>query len=385
MSKPQIFVDENVPKAEEFFGQLGEVHTFAGRNVSAKTLANADALVVRSVTQVNEQLLAESKVNFVGTCTIGIDHLDTAWLDRRDIAYTNAPGCNANSVVEYVLAALALLNINWQGKRVGIVGCGNVGGRLYAKLASLGAQVAAYDPLLAPGAFPNLVSLEEVFSADIVCLHAPLTTSGPYPTRHMIGRELLAHLPIGATLISAGRGPVVCNESLLAFANVRADLRLVLDVWEHEPWLPQALLARAAIGTPHIAGYSYDGKVAGTEKVFQALASHWGKTHQVNGAHTQAPGCPEYEPKLALLSDADWQQVRRLVCNAYDIAADDQRLRDMVAAALKTGAPDEAIATGFDLLRKTYPVRREFRFYQPVTEALSEPARAMARAIGFQC
>lgn len=384
-TKARILVDENVPQAEAYFGRLGQVERFSGRDLSAAEVRSARALVVRSVTRVDQSLLAGSCVEFVGTCTIGTDHLDTAWLAEQGIAYANAPGCNANSVVEYVLTALAVLDCNWQSKRVGIVGCGNVGGALYRRLSALGAQVVGYDPLLAANALPQLVSLASVFDSQIVCLHAPLTREGSHPTWHMITEALLARLPQDAVLINAGRGAVIDNEMLLQFCRKRPDVQLVQDVWEFEPWLEPALLAAAKLGTPHIAGYSYDGKVTGTEMIYAALCRQWRAPSAlaeaaVEGVAVNADSAGSFAMPL---SEADWQQVRHVITQAYDLVGDDQRLRAMVAQA-----PDRAaLERGFDALRKHYPERREFRFCLVpsalVNGGLSPAARAMLTALGF--
>lgn len=374
MTEKLILVDENVPEADLYFGPLGRVQRFAGRQLTARAVAQASALVVRSVTQVNQALLAHSPVEFVGTCTIGTDHVDQAWLAGQGIGFASAPGCNANSVAEYVLTALAALDVNWSNCQFGIVGCGNVGGGLYRKLQSLGARVCGYDPLLAPDSFPALVSLEQVFQADVVCLHAPLTRAGPFPTWHMIDEALLQGLKPGAVLISAGRGPVLDNALLLRFKRARPDVQLVLDVWEFEPWLDPALLAVAELGSPHIAGYSWDGKLAGTRMIADALARHWQRPLVARQpANQDAAGAV-----AATLQESQWQTLRGILLRAYDIKADDQRLRAMVQQA----GDRTALELGFDALRKHYPERREFAAH---TLTSTDPALTpVLRTLGFQ-
>lgn len=369
-----ILVDENVPEADKYFGPLGRVERFAGRSLSAAAVARANALVVRSVTRVDPALLAGSAVEFVGTCTIGTDHVDQAWLAGQGIGFASAPGCNANSVAEYVLTALAALDLNWSGRRFGIVGCGNVGGGLYRKLQSLGVSVCGYDPLIAPDSFPDLVPLDRVFDADVVCLHAPLTHTGAFPTLHMITEPLLNRLKQGAVLISAGRGPVLDNDLLLQFKRARPDIKLVLDVWEYEPWLDPQLLALAELGTPHIAGYSWDGKLAGTRMIAEALARHWRRP--VSGL--PPTGEPQAGTAVGPLTESQWQGLRRILLAAYDIQGDDRRLRDMVGQA----GGRTALETGFDALRKHYPERREFAAHT-ITQVNPELAPVL-RCLGFQ-
>lgn len=370
-----ILVDENVPEAEYWFGRLGEVRRFKGRELQADALHDADALIVRSVTQVNEALLSESRLDFVGTCTIGCDHIDQALLERRGIGFSNAPGCNANSVVEYVFAALAQLNINFTASAFGIVGAGNVGGRLLDRCTALGLPACAYDPLLGRQD-SRLVSLAEVFTQPIVCLHAPLTRDGEFPTYHMIKDELLDQLPESAVLISAGRGPVVDNSLLLAFKRRRPDVKLVLDVWEHEPWVDPHLLHLAEIGSPHIAGYSLDGKLAGTRMVYQALCRHWSMVASAVAEEFDRV-CARTE--LRPLNPGEWADVRDQLLRAYPIADDDARLRAMVAQA----GSDTDIRQGFDQLRRSYPERREFRFHPLAVSGLSDATRQWLHLLSF--
>ncbi|AFU98037.1 4-phosphoerythronate dehydrogenase [Simiduia agarivorans] len=373
--KKRILVDENVPDAEHWFGRLGEVRRFKGRELQADALRDADALIVRSVTQVNEALLAESRLDFVGTCTIGCDHVDQALLERRGIGFSNAPGCNANSVVEYVFAALAQLNVNFTTSAFGIVGAGNVGGRLLDRCTALGISACAYDPLL-DQQDSRLVSLAEVFAQPIVCMHAPLTRDGVFPTYHMIGEELLDRLPESAVLISAGRGPVIDNALLLAFKRRRPDVLLVLDVWEYEPWVDPHLLHLAEIGSPHIAGYSLDGKLAGTRMVFQAMCRHWSMAEWADSEQFDAANATGPLPPL---SPGDWADVREQLLSAYPIADDDARLRAMVAQA----GNETEIKQGFDQLRRSYPERREFRFHPLPACGLSDAARQWLHLFGF--
>ncbi|MFD2312088.1 4-phosphoerythronate dehydrogenase, partial [Microbulbifer halophilus] len=270
-----IVADENIPALEDYFGDLleggGRLERVNGRTLGRDQLARADILLVRSVTPVNEDLLADTPVRFVGSCTIGTDHLDTAWLDRQGIAWSAAPGCNANSVVEYVFCALAALAIDWRGRSFGIVGCGNVGGLLQRRLRELEIPCAVYDPWLPDN--PDAADLQTVLQQDVICLHAPLVKDGPHPSLHMVGAEQLAHIKDGAVLISAGRGAVVDNAALLELLQKRKRFSTVLDVWENEPAIDTRLLELVDIGTPHIAGYSMDGKLAGTRMIRDALES----------------------------------------------------------------------------------------------------------------
>lgn len=374
----KIVADENIPLVEAFFVSAGEVTRRPGRQLSAADVAEADALLVRSVTRVDAELVGtDSPLSFVGTCTIGIDHLDTDLFHERDIGWASAPGCNAMSVVEYVYAALCQLDVNWQGKRFGIIGCGNVGGALYRRLKAQGIDCYCYDPFLTAEQNPDLHDLQTLLSCDIISMHTPLTTAGPHPSFHLIGASELAQLKPGAVLINCGRGPVIDNQALLACLQTRSDLQVVLDVWEPEPVISRPLLEKVALGTPHIAGYSYDGKLKGTEMIYEAFCRHFDIEPQVSLASL----VPPLEDNLCYLRDGDlWEAVKVLIAEIYPIAADDAALRQLATTA---GTDDQAFGAGFDALRKHYPVRREFHNYVVHLAAHQAAAADWLHALGF--
>lgn len=355
----KIIADENIPYVRDFFSPFGEVVTAPGRHLKAEQVRDADILLVRSVTKVGESLLAGSKIRFVGTCTIGIDHLDTEYLKRNHIAYASAPGCNAGGVVQYVLAALTELAGNWRQKRIGVIGCGNVGGRLCRVLAALKVAHSVYDPFLPKTHNSRLVAVEQALDCDIICVHTPYTTAGPFPTHHMIGFEQLRRLRPGSILLNAGRGGAIDNLALLAHLQADADLRVVLDVWEDEPSINLALLEMVAIGTPHIAGYSYEGKLNGSAMIHAALSQFLGVNEEAMSRHRQdlmarLLGPAQVLPEMGL---------NPAISATYDIAADDRRMRDALF-----GAPAEQVGAAFDQLRKTYPERREFAHFKVMAE-----------------
>ena len=339
-----ILADQNMPGVELAFNQYGQVRLCNGREITAQDVQDIDALLVRSVTAVNPSLLQHSDVQFVGSATIGIDHLDTGYLDKQQIGWASAPGCNARAVVEYVLACLAHLNrLDLDKVRVGIIGCGNVGNQLRQQMLALGANVRVYDPLLDQGMYPQLSELNEVLKSDIVCMHAPLTTSGEFPSHHLIGMDELKQLPAGALLLNAGRGATIDNHALLDYLQQGADIQLVLDVWEHEPHILHELLPHVAIATPHIAGYSIQGKIRGTLQVHEAFCQHFSLPPQTS---LQLPA-PE-QPKLIAAGLAN------SILQVYQPKDDDNRFRKAAA---------ENQVGWFDKLRKEYPVRHEFAGY----------------------
>ncbi|TQV67798.1 4-phosphoerythronate dehydrogenase [Exilibacterium tricleocarpae] len=368
----KIVADENIPRVQAFFSGLGEVTTRPGRALCQADVLDADILLVRSVTRVDRALLEGSRVGFVGSCTIGVDHLDLEYLRAAGITYANAPGCNANAVVEYVFSALSALGVDWGKKTVGIIGCGAVGGGLYRRLTALGVACRCYDPLLPATTNPALTDLDTVLQADIISMHTPLTRSGPYPSYHLLGARELARLKPGTLLINAGRGAALDNRALLERLVAGAELQVVLDVWEPEPALEPALLDRIALGTPHIAGYSMDGKVRGTEMVFEALCRYLGTVPPVPVAASDGV---DRRLLIDTAAPALWQ-IGAAVLQAYDIREDDRRLRQVAAQPATLGQ-------GFDALRRDYPVRREFKHFSVSGAGLQAPVRETLTALGF--
>lgn len=352
-----IIADENMPFAREWFAPFGTVHTLPGRQLDAESVRDADALLVRSVTRVNRDLLQGSRIRFVGSATSGVEHIDTDYLNAHDIAYASAPGCNATAVVEYVLSCICALDgvleklLN--GGIVGIVGLGNVGARLAQRLQALNIRCVGYDPFLAADNFSadqffTFTDIETVLRADVICCHTPLTKAGAYPTWHLFDAKRLRELKPGAVLINASRGAVVDNAALLKLLRERDDLRVALDVWESEPAIDRSLLERVALATPHIAGYSWDGKIAGTQMVLAAFCDFF-----------QLP-LPEQELVASRLNihlspkNSAAELMRSAITAVYDVHRDDDEMRKALAAC----NIDETAAV-FDSLRKNYPQRRE--------------------------
>jgi erythronate-4-phosphate dehydrogenase len=376
----KIVVDENIPLGIEFFGDLGEIKRLPGRKIVPDDVRDADILIVRSITRVNAELLDASSVKFVGTCTIGIDHLDLDYLAQRQITWANAPGCNANSVVEYVYAALAALDVNWTKSQVGIIGCGNVGGLLYRRLKAQDVEIRCFDPHLTPDQNSDLASLDEVLSCDVVSLHTPLITEGPHPSFHLLNTKELMQLKHGAVLLNAGRGSVINNQDLLAVLQQRTDLRVVLDVWEPEPDISIPLLDKVVIGTPHIAGYSYDGKLNGTEIIYQALCRFL-NISATKKLKDLVPVLNDNILDAGHLTDS-WAIAKHLILQGYNIDADNARLRETAHESIARKIP---VDDGFDLLRKHYPKRREFHNYRVTYHHTSQQTKDWLSLLGFNC
>jgi erythronate-4-phosphate dehydrogenase len=342
---------------EQAFSTLGEVSLVSGRELQAGQLRDADILLVRSVTRVDAELLDGTPVRFVGSATIGFDHVDLDHLQSHGIGFSTAPGSNATSAAEYVISALLVLSERQQfdlaDKTVGIIGCGNVGSRVHQKLAALGVECLVNDPpLQEQGGGRDFVGLEEVLGADIITLHVPLTHAGRYPTFHLIDEAFMTRLRPNATLVNTARGAAVDNRALVRLLAGRPDLSVVLDVWEGEPSIDEALLQEVALGTPHIAGYSLDGKLRGTDMIYRAVCGHFGMA----GNWEASENLPARQLlDLAVRDETDLAAcLREAVFHCYDIRRDDRQLRKML-----TLEPAERPGH-FDRLRREYPVRREF-------------------------
>ena len=367
----KIIADANIPGLAQTFGRHGEVRAVDGRSINPASLGAADALIVRSVSRVNAALLAGSRVRFVGTTTIGTDHLDTTWLDQAGIAWASAPGCNADAAAQYTLAMMALacrrLGRELRDQSVGIIGCGNVGGRLQALLRVLDMPVVACDPPLQAGGATGLVSLERALQSSIVSLHVPLTRSGPCPTWRMIDAAALACMPHGALLCNAARGEVVDGTALLPWLQ-SARGRAALDTWPQEPQLDADLLQATTVATPHVAGYSERGKRNGAWQIYLAFCRQFA----LRPVARPAAAPPQ---SLALQTGrTDW--LEQGILQACPVRRDDQALRALV------DLPMARRAEAFDQLRKTYPPRPEFSGLQ-ISTALSEPQKTLLAGLGF--
>lgn len=351
-----IVADENIPLLDAFFEGFGEIRRVPGRSIDRATVEQADVLLVRSVTNVNRALLEGSSVRFVGTCTIGTDHLDLDYFQQAGITWSSAPGCNARGVVDYVLGSLLTLaeieGADLTQRTYGVVGAGEVGGRLVKVLQGLGWNVLVCDPPRQAAEGGDYVSLEQIIEqCDVVSLHTPLDKQGPQATWHLFDKNRLNQLKPGTWLINASRGPVIDNAALRQVLLQREDLQAVLDVWEAEPEVDVALAELCVIATPHIAGYSLDGKQRGTAQIYQAFCKFLGQPEQVSlNDLLPAP----WLSAVTLNADTDPAWALAMLCRGvYDPRRDDADFRRSLV-----GSVSEQRAA-FDALRKHYPLRRE--------------------------
>ncbi|WP_285407578.1 4-phosphoerythronate dehydrogenase PdxB [Pseudomonas sp. FR229a] len=373
-----IVADENIPLLDAFFAGFGEIRRVPGRSIDRATVEQADVLLVRSVTNVNRALLEGSKVRFVGTCTIGTDHLDLDYFNEAGITWSSAPGCNARGVVDYVLGSLMTLaeieGVDLTQRTYGVVGAGEVGGRLIKVLKGLGWNVMVCDPprQIEGG---DYVSLEQIIQlCDVISLHTPLTRSGDDATWHLFDQQRLRQLKQGAWLINAARGPVVDNAALREVLLEREDLQAVLDVWEKEPEVDVALAELCVLATPHIAGYSLDGKQRGTAQIYQAYCAFIGQPADIQLSDL-LPAAWLSEVSLHGGSDPAWA-LAMLCRGVYDPRRDDADFR----RSLVGNVAEQRAA--FDVLRKQYPVRREIEGLKVRIEGDAPALRQIVEALG---
>ena len=337
----KIVVDDKIPYIRETICQLAdEVVFLSGAAITAADVKDADVLVVRTRTRCDRQLLEGSKVKLVVTATIGYDHLDTQWLDVAGIHWTNCPGCNSGSVAQYVECSLLLLEqqkgLVLRQSTIGIVGCGHVGSKVKAVAERLGMQVLVCDPPLekANSQEPtanSYVSLDEIERrCDIITFHVPLTRKGQYATWHLADDDFFHRLSRVPYIINTSRGEVVDNKALLSAMEERRVRDAIIDVWEDEPHPDSVLLEKVFIGTPHIAGYSADGKVNADNMVIDAICQHFSLPH---------PGLIA-PPKLP----ADFTYSGSPL-DLYNPMEDSKKLK--------------AASSRFEQLRNNYPLRRE--------------------------
>lgn len=356
----KIVADENMPLVQELFGSFATVVTVAGRKINKEHLLDADVLLVRSVTQANQDLLQGTKVRFVGSATIGTDHIDQGYLLEQGIEFAYAPGCNAQAVAEYVLAAISFWSDYKQKDlrqcTVGIIGAGNVGSKVAQVLELLGIEYYLNDPPLEEqGGSRQFVPIQTIQQCDIVTCHVPLTNRGLHASHHLIDEKFLSVMQPGGLLINSSRGAVVDNAAALRCKQAGKDIDFVLDVWENEPDLNVELFKQSLISTPHIAGYSQEGKIRGTYQLYQSVCQWLGMEPKF-ALRDLLPEAPKWNPLVKLSSDTGflYQSLRSF----YDIKSDDQRMRQKLEEVLRRSGA--TIAEEFDNLRKNYPQRLEF-------------------------
>ena len=374
----KIVADKAIPYAGRFFSTLGEVVLLDSRAITPASIRDADCLVVRSVTRVDEALLGNSRITCVAGNSSGTDHVDLDYLNARAIPLFDAKGSNANSVAEYVLSCLFVLSEQFgeelQGKTAGIIGCGHVGSRLLSLLQTIGMETRVYDPFITDddGCFV-FRDLDTVLRSDIITLHVPLTSTGEYPTTRMVDRQFLEGIKNDVIFINTARGAVVNERDLIDFARRNGACRLVLDVWDNEPVINDELFALAALATPHIAGYSAQARANATRLAYEQVC-RWFDVSATAEAVLLAD--EDAEVNLSGFDDT-LDAIGTAVLASYDVRSDCAALQ-----ALTEIEPDRRGAF-FTSLRTDYPSRREFPALRVALSASQGRIGEKLSALGF--
>jgi erythronate-4-phosphate dehydrogenase len=360
-----------MPGVEQLFGSFGTITRVAGRSIDREVLMSADALLCRSITQVNESLVKGTPVQFVGTATIGTDHLDLNWLKSNQISWANAAGCNAAAVAQYVLSAASYWCLGQESKMpqtskslqqltFGIVGAGNVGTELARCLDLLSINYKLSDPPLELAGDPRqFVSLESILACDVITLHVPLTTKGEHPTAHLLGKKQFTALGAEQLLINASRGAVVDNHALLIESETDHRAEVILDVFEKEPCVPFDVINRCLLATPHIAGHSLEGKLRGSWLIYKSLCKYF-DLEQTHVESQLYPAPSQFELNA--------QSLEKRLLSVYNIALDSNQLKNLYTR--NTEVALENIAVEFDRLRKNAnkltdgSIRRDYSGYE---------------------
>ncbi len=372
----KILADSAIPWLHKLFASHGEIARYSGRQIDRPQLAETDILLTRSTVKITADLLKNTSVKFVGSATVGCDHVNQTELQELGIKFVHAPGCNTNAVAEYVVCAIA-----WHEKQrmicfddnltAAVIGCGRVGRQVKQKLEILGFDVLVNDPPLQLSSSKNwnFVDLEQALQADVVCMHTPLTMEGEFSTYHLIDKPELKQINSNAILINAGRGKVINNAALLEVLNQNPNLSVVLDVWENEPNIDQKLLSKVNLATPHIAGHSWRGKVMGTVMIYRQACEFF-------GWQPQKISEDDFRVDIPNLKLTDELSLCDVVAQCYDIEKDTRVLRECAARL-----HDSQVGKCFDEFRKNYYQRPEFSDLEIML--LNNESNELIKSLGF--
>ena len=382
MPELKIIADEKIPFLSEFFSTLAILDTLPASEINQKNIKNYDALFVRTVTKINDKLLEGTKIKIIGSMTSGIDHIDRNYLRRNKIKLLYAPGSNARSVAEYVIASLLVFakikKISLKGKTIGIIGAGNVGTKVAQMCEAIGMRVLLNDPpKYNRTKNKKYLSFKKFSDADIITLHIPLTFRGKYKTFHLIDEEFLSTIKPGTILINTSRGAVIDEKMLIKFRKKLGGL--IIDVWENEPEINIELLKTTDIGTPHIAGYSLDGKFNASYIVYKKLC----KFLEIRPNIKKNDVFPEINEKkdVLIIQNDIFNTLYRTILQIYNPLNDHKNLFRMI------GFEPRARRKYFEDLRRNYPVRREFPNYVlRMSDRLSSLQKLVEifRSLGFK-
>ena len=367
-----IIIDDAIPFAEAMFQHLGNIQRMPGKAINREAALTADALIIRSRTDINASLLINSNVSFVGSTVVGLDHVDQDYLARNNIHFYSAQGCNANSVAEYIITCLLIMAEKHQfdlaSKTIGIIGVGHVGSLVAIKAKALGMTCLLNDPPKVEK-HPELAlnneysNLDDCLKADIITVHTPLTFDGDHPTANLLSEARLSKIQPHQILMNAARGGII-NEQAWCKTQTLAN---IIDCWENEPEINKALYQTADIATPHIAGHSLDAKIAGTLMVYQALCVFWAIKPQTEWQKS----LPSLPPPFHLpenLNESNQRSLFKITTHTHNPLDDDRAIRSEHIATLHTK---------YEKYRRNFPVYREWRHHTIV----STPHKKISKAL----
>lgn len=369
-----IVADDKIPFLKGALEPFADVVYLPGAAIGPGDLKNADGLIVRTRTKVNQELLQNSNVKAVVSATIGTDHMDIPWLEANKIAWANAPGCNSGSVKQYIASVFSALEMNYyplRGKTLGIIGVGNVGSKVAKAGEAFGMRVLLNDPPRKEKEpdFDNVDLNVLLQMSDVVTFHVPLTREGKYPTWHLLNDTTLMMMKRGSVLINSSRGEVVEERVLMKGLSSELIKHAILDVWEHEPGISIELQERLMIGTPHIAGYSVDGKANGTTAAVRFMSQQFGLGIDKWSA-SELPVFDNMSLSASNVYDRLNLELAKLVVSTYDVTADSERLKASIQE--------------FESLRGNYPVRREFEAWEVIAPQENDKLKLALHLLGFK-
>lgn len=371
----KVIIDNKIPYIEGALESFAEVIYLAGKDTTPEIVANADAIITRTRTKCNQQLLENSSVKMIATATIGFDHIDTKYCDEQGIEWTNAPGCNSWSVAQYIMAALHHLanqkSLQLHRLTIGVIGAGNVGSKVAHLCNLIGMKVLVNDPprqrIEGDAGFTTLEAIQQ--QAHIVTFHTPLTNEGIDKTYHLANSDFFNNCKNKLFFINSSRGEVMDTSAVKAAIADGKIIEAIIDCWEKEPEIDRELLQTAFISTPHIAGYSRDGKAKGTSMSIQAISRKF--KLGIDNWQCENVEMPE-NPQLFI--DGKEKSVQQIFAEAilatYPIWEDSKRLKH---------SPDT-----FEKQRGDYPVRREFPVYSIRAINVSSDMLIKLKQFGFQ-
>jgi erythronate-4-phosphate dehydrogenase len=371
----RIIADNKIPYLKGLLEPYCEIEYFSGKQIDNKIVKDADALIVRTRTFCNRELLENTKVKFIATATIGYDHIDTKWCNDNGIIWTNAPGCNSGSVMQYIASVLVTLSrkegFKFTDRTLGVIGIGNVGKKVVKVGEALGMRVILNDPpLVRDKGLCGFVSLDGLLrESDIITIHTPLSYEGEDKTFHLFNEQVFSKVNKGSIFINCSRGEVVDTESIKNAVKLEKITNVVLDVWENEPRIDKQLLEKVYIATPHIAGYSADGKANGTLMSVKAINNFF-KLGLNNNILLNVPSPEIPSIKINCSGISDQEIICQAIEHTYNVLNDNNNLRNEI--------------DNFEKLRETYAIRREFEAY---TVKLVKPSTTVIdslKRLGFK-